>query len=87
LLWKREVGELGQRRLHRHLVLVTHLSNRKLVKLARRAGYGLIVNFKLVHSGAMAARHVGKYVAKPGAFVRLASAHAPGAYLDKAVAA
>jgi hypothetical protein len=60
LLWKCEVGERGQRRLHRHLVLLTHLSNRKLVKLARRAGYGLVVNFKLVRSGAMAARYISK---------------------------
>jgi hypothetical protein len=34
--------------------------------LARHAGYGLS-KFKLVHSGAMAARYVGKYVAKPDA--------------------
>ena len=75
LLWKREVGERGQRRLHRHLVLVTHLSNRKLVKLARRAGYGLVVNFKLVRSGAMASRYVSKYVAKPGAGLSAWPAH------------
>jgi hypothetical protein len=75
LLWKREVGEHGQRRLHRHLLLVTHLSNRKLVKLARRAGYGLVVNFKLVRSGAMAARYVSKYVAKAGAGLSAWPAH------------
>lgn len=75
LLWKREVGERGQRRLHRHLVLVTHLANRKLVKLARRAGYGLVVNFKLVRSGAMASRYVSKYVAKPGAGLSAWPAH------------
>jgi hypothetical protein len=66
LLWKREVGGHGERRLHRHLVFVTHLSHRALWRLAHRAGYGLS-KFKLVHSGAMAARYVGKYVAKPGA--------------------
>jgi hypothetical protein len=66
LLWKREVGGRGERRLHRHLVLVTHLSHRVLWRLARRAGYGLS-KFKLVRSGAMAARYVGKYVAKPDA--------------------
>lgn len=63
LLWKREVGERGGR-LHRHFVLLTHLSNRMLWRLARRSGYGLS-KFKLVRSGAMAARYVGKYVAKP----------------------
>lgn len=66
LLWKREVGGRGDRRLHRHLVLVTHLSHRVLWRLARRAGYGLS-KFKRVRSGAMAARYVGKYVAKPDA--------------------
>ena len=66
LLWKREVGGSGEHRLHRHLVLVTHLSHRVLYRLARRAGYGLS-KFKLVNSGAMAARYVGKYVAKPDA--------------------
>jgi len=64
LLWKREVGGRGEHRLHRHLVLVTHLSHRVLYRLARRAGYGLS-KFKLVRSGAMAARYVSKYVAKP----------------------
>lgn len=63
LLWKREVGERGGR-LHRHLVVLTHLPNRVLWRLARRSGYGLS-KFKLVRSGAMAARYVGKYVAKP----------------------
>jgi hypothetical protein len=66
LLWKREVGGRGEHRLHRHLVLVTHLPHRVLCRLARRAGYGLS-KFKLVDSGAMAARYVGKYVAKPDA--------------------
>jgi hypothetical protein len=66
LLWKREVGGRGEHRLHRHLLLVTHLSHRVLCRLARRAGYGLS-KFRLVRSGAMAARYVGKYVAKPDA--------------------
>lgn len=57
-------GQQRGGRLHRHLVLVTHLSNRILCRLAQRAGYGRIVKFKLVRSGAMAARYVGKYVAK-----------------------
>jgi hypothetical protein len=47
-------------------VLVTHLSHRALWNLARRAGYGLS-KFKSVRSGAMAARYVAKYVAKPDA--------------------
>jgi len=36
LLWKREVGGRSERRLRRHLVLLTHLSHSVLWRLARR---------------------------------------------------
>lgn len=46
-VWKREVGTRGARRLHRHVAIVTRLSNIALKRLAWRAGYGRVVNFKL----------------------------------------
>jgi len=63
-VWKREVGPRGGR-LHRHLAIVTRLSNRALVDLARRAGYGLVVNVKLATGGALS-NYLAKYVSKPG---------------------
>ena len=52
-VWKREVGARGGRRLHRHVALVTRLSNIALKRLAWRAGYGRVVNFKRATGGAL----------------------------------
>jgi hypothetical protein len=64
-VWKREVGGRGERRLHRHVALVTRLSNIALKRLAWRAGYGRVVNFKRATGGALSA-YPAKYIAKPG---------------------
>ena len=63
-VWKREVGPRGGR-LHRHLAIVTRLPHRALKRLAWRAGYGRVVNFKLATGGALS-NYLAKYVAKPG---------------------
>ncbi len=64
-VWKREVGTRGARRLHRHVALVTRLSNIALKRLAWRAGYGRVVNFKRATGGALS-NYLAKYMAKPG---------------------
>jgi hypothetical protein len=64
-VWKREVGTRGERRLHRHIALVTRLSNIALKRLAWRAGYGRVVNFKCA-TGSALSNYLAKYVAKPG---------------------
>jgi hypothetical protein len=64
-VWKREVGARGGRRLHRHVALVTRLSNIALKRLAWHAGYGRVVNFKRATGGALS-NYLAKYVAKPG---------------------
>ena len=53
------------RRLHRHIAIVTRLSNIALKRLSWRAGYGRVVNFKRATGGALS-NYLAKYVAKPG---------------------
>jgi hypothetical protein len=62
--WKREVGSEGGR-MHRHPVIVTKLSNKALKRLAWRAGYGRVVNFKRATGGKLS-HYLAKYIAKPG---------------------
>lgn len=63
-VWKRETGLRGGR-LHRHIAIVTSLSNRVLKRLTWRAGFGRVANFKHATKSELS-RYLAKYVAKPG---------------------